>query len=167
MARSLLEMSRSLTQILLAALYHAGKLQRTKARRALKKCKRYKKTLLRKNREAGCAPTIPAALDGGDGAGGSYIKSSACVACPICYGSEVNVVTNCGHVFCVDCLTIWKDISRHCPRCRKILRSEHPLYLQGIQVINSNQSPYISPFITYNFSLLSSNFFIMIKTCLP
>tara|TARA_Y100001936_G_scaffold100254_1_gene98583 strand:- start:4660 stop:5151 length:492 start_codon:yes stop_codon:yes gene_type:complete len=42
--------------------------------------------------------------------------------CSVCYGDENILETaNCGHVFCIDCLTKWCNQSITCPVCRTIL----------------------------------------------
>jgi len=38
--------------------------------------------------------------------------------CCICMDSRVQVVTVCGHAFCEECQTRWRENSSHCPLCR-------------------------------------------------
>lgn len=38
--------------------------------------------------------------------------------CGICYTDDNLVKTNCDHLFCSKCLTIWREIKNNCPMCR-------------------------------------------------
>ena len=38
--------------------------------------------------------------------------------CGVCYCNENMVITNCGHKFCINCLTTWRNINNNCPICR-------------------------------------------------
>ncbi|KAK5642719.1 hypothetical protein RI129_008889 [Pyrocoelia pectoralis] len=54
--------------------------------------------------------------------------------CPICYEKLENrniSATQCGHVFCTQCLVQTIGVSKICPTCRTELTLEkiHPLYL--------------------------------------
>lgn len=38
--------------------------------------------------------------------------------CGICYTDNNIVKTNCNHLFCSKCLSIWREIKNNCPNCR-------------------------------------------------
>ena len=38
--------------------------------------------------------------------------------CCICYETNSNIITECTHQFCYDCLSMWYDKSKRCPYCR-------------------------------------------------
>jgi hypothetical protein len=38
--------------------------------------------------------------------------------CIICICKETNIITNCGHKFCQDCIKLWCDKIISCPICR-------------------------------------------------
>ena len=38
--------------------------------------------------------------------------------CCICYETNSNIITECTHQFCYDCLSTWYDKSKKCPFCR-------------------------------------------------
>jgi hypothetical protein len=38
--------------------------------------------------------------------------------CPVCLEHEADVVTNCGHLFCVRCMSNWYSRKDTCPCCR-------------------------------------------------
>ena len=39
--------------------------------------------------------------------------------CPVCYDKKSSLeALSCGHVFCTDCLTKWRQTSSTCPICR-------------------------------------------------
>jgi formate dehydrogenase maturation protein FdhE len=39
--------------------------------------------------------------------------------CPICDESDINVQTNCAHLYCLACITEWYNKSSKCPTCRQ------------------------------------------------
>ena len=41
--------------------------------------------------------------------------------CPICNESDINIQTNCGHSYCLSCISEWhnKSKSSKCPMCRQ------------------------------------------------
>lgn len=52
--------------------------------------------------------------------------------CAICLGEMKKITaTNCGHVFCYECIKTAIQVTKCCPMCKKRLnlRSIHPLYL--------------------------------------
>ena len=40
------------------------------------------------------------------------------MSCKICYENKNEVITKCGHEFCMDCLKDWIEIEQICPYCR-------------------------------------------------
>lgn len=38
--------------------------------------------------------------------------------CVLCYNSQTNLVSNCGHKFCFQCINIWVKKNYSCPTCR-------------------------------------------------
>jgi hypothetical protein len=40
-------------------------------------------------------------------------------ACPICLENKTNIVIDCGHIFCYDCIMTSLDISLECPVCKQ------------------------------------------------
>ncbi len=38
--------------------------------------------------------------------------------CVICLNSDTNIITNCGHKFCQDCIKSWCNKNITCPTCR-------------------------------------------------
>ena len=116
------------------ALYHAGNFQRTKAKNLRRRCKRHSRLSVRRKcerlQEIQRGPTPP---DGLSAVQSNLLckeqEASARITCPICRDSDVNGVTDCGHVFCMDCLMTWKDISHQCPQCRVDLKGHRPLYI--------------------------------------
>ena len=41
--------------------------------------------------------------------------------CSICYSEEPNIITECNHQFCYNCLNEWFNKNNICPNCRKIV----------------------------------------------
>lgn len=56
-------------------------------------------------------------------------SESSRLTCPVCRITDINVVTDCGHVFCKDCITHWLTIGDSCPICRKPLCGAHHLHI--------------------------------------
>ena len=44
--------------------------------------------------------------------------------CPICYGNDSNIITNCKHQFCNGCIIILhkRDSDMKCPICRREIK---------------------------------------------
>ena len=49
--------------------------------------------------------------------------------CMICLVSQIQQATQCGHVFCRDCLSRWKEQTGKCPTCRHPVNMVVDLYL--------------------------------------
>ncbi|XP_046965175.1 E3 ubiquitin-protein ligase RNF4-like [Vanessa cardui] len=68
---------------------------------------------------------------------GNIKKKKKIGDCPICMdelGKCPMSSTNCGHVFCSNCLEQSLKIEKRCPTCRKHLKGKfayHPLYLSS------------------------------------
>nr|XP_060625946.1 E3 ubiquitin-protein ligase RNF4-like [Anolis sagrei ordinatus] len=81
-------------------------------------------------------PELPNKL-GREGAESSL--SSGIVRCPICMDDSVEIVnsgrlvvsTECGHIFCSECLSRSLNNARFCPTCREELNHKqyHPIYI--------------------------------------
>ena len=41
--------------------------------------------------------------------------------CPICDLTDVNIQTNCRHLYCMTCIREWYDRSTKCPMCRQYI----------------------------------------------
>ena len=53
-------------------------------------------------------------------------------ACPICYQPLMNPeTTQCGHVFCKNCLRTWKRQSDSCPSCRQNISTRPPVMTEA------------------------------------
>jgi hypothetical protein len=62
------------------------------------------------------------------------IENKADNVCPICYDAQVEVQTNCGHNFCIKCITDYynnynSNDNCKCPYCRQILTSFNKLVI--------------------------------------
>jgi hypothetical protein len=51
--------------------------------------------------------------------------------CPICDESDINVQTNCAHLYCLDCINKWYNKSSKCPMCRQQIT--HGYHLTNIK----------------------------------
>lgn len=51
------------------------------------------------------------------------------ITCLICTNAKINVVTDCGHPFCRNCISSWLAISETCPCCRRFTKDIHPLHI--------------------------------------
>ena len=47
------------------------------------------------------------------------------MSCKICYENKKEVITKCGHEFCMDCLKDWIEIKQICPYCRSYIKFEN------------------------------------------
>ena len=50
--------------------------------------------------------------------------------CAICYIEQSNIITNCNHEFCYQCLNSWYNINENCPYCRTPLTTCSKIILQ-------------------------------------
>ena len=71
--------------------------------------------------------------------------------CSICLNDTIDneniCKTNCGHMFCYECLHRWLEIKKDCPYCRKKVKEFHYknemnriIYLNGDNIENINQN---------------------------
>ena len=47
-------------------------------------------------------------------------------------------VTQCGHIFCYECLKLWTNKKNNCPYCKKVL-DENDVYLLSYDKINKEE----------------------------
>lgn len=40
------------------------------------------------------------------------------VECVLCFDSQTNLISNCGHKFCFQCINTWFKKNYSCPTCR-------------------------------------------------
>ena len=128
--------SRSQLTKLVTALFHAGNLQRARANKILRTYKRHsvhvssvQETYERLWAVQGLLTQPESARVGDPVSTHQNQEAKVRITCPICQDQDVEMVTDCGHVFCTDCLMLWKELSRTCPKCRNSLKGGHPLYI--------------------------------------
>lgn len=52
----------------------------------------------------------------------NHLKMFDNCECSICFTNETNIITNCGHQFCIECIRDWTSKNYTCPNCR----NSHP-----------------------------------------
>ena len=50
--------------------------------------------------------------------------------CIICHENKSNLYTECGHMYCYDCLTSWLSENSSCPYCRKTIITQDICFIQ-------------------------------------
>ncbi len=50
--------------------------------------------------------------------------------CIICHENKSNLYTECGHMYCYDCLTSWLSENSSCPYCRKTIITQNICFIQ-------------------------------------
>lgn len=84
--------------------------------------------------------------------------------CSICYNDEKEneVILNCGHSFCEECIKSWEKINKTCPLCRKDIkrkkRNKKVKQKKYVKVIDMNDYMTEEDFINYmrNLNLISN-----------
>lgn len=69
--------------------------------------------------------------------GSVAMKEKDIDTCSICYSNKCNVLTNCEHPFCLDCVTIWSrsSTSHGCPICREPLTRYKRISLEEVEEV--------------------------------